>query len=133
MNATFGTHPDHEDRYSIKSFEKRTKPGGAGGIPTPAHILTITDKKGEDFKLEYKNPKVWKTFYAVIDFQLPGSESTIGPIKVGETFELDVEPGVKYEVVKLEGTLENGVKLRKIGPDGASSGDITVSAGKKNG
>ena len=61
MNATFGTHPDHEDRYSIKSFEKRTKPGGAGGIPTPAHILTITDKKGEDFKLEYKNPKVWKT------------------------------------------------------------------------
>ena len=133
MNATFGTHPDHEDRYSIKSFEKRTKPGGAGGIPTPAHVLTITDKKGEDFKLEYKNPKVWKTFYAVIDFQLPGSESTIGPIKVGETFELDVEPGVKYEVVNLEGTLENGVKLRKIGPDGASSGDITVSAGKKNG
>ena len=46
-------------------------------------------------------------------FQLPSSESTIGPIKVGETFELDVEPGVKYEVVNLEGTLENGVKLRK--------------------
>ena len=68
-----------------------------------------------------------------IDFQLPGNESTIGPLKVGESFELDLEPGVKYEVVNLEGTLENGVKLRKTGPDGASTSDITISAGKKNG
>ena len=52
---------------------------------------------------------------------------------MGESFELDLEPGVKYEVVNLEGTLENGVKLRKTGPDGASTKDITVSAGKKNG
>ena len=133
MNTEFGTHPGHEDRYSIKSFEKKTKPGGAGGIPTPAHVLTIGDKKGEDFQLEYKNPKIWPTFYAVIDFQLPGNESTIGPLKVGESFELDLEPGVKYEVVNLEGNLENGVKLRKTGPDGASTKDITVSAGKKNG
>ena len=63
--------------------------------------------------MEYKNPKIWPTFYAVIDFQLPGNESTIGPLKVGESFELDLEPGVKYEVVNLEGNLENGVKLRK--------------------
>ena len=118
---------------SIKSFEKKTKPGGAGGIPTPAHILTIADKKGEEFQLEYKTPKIWPTFYAVIDFQLPGNESTIGPLKVGESFELELEPGVKYEVVNLEGTLENGLKLRKPGPDGASTSDITVSAGKKNG
>tara|TARA_Y100000766_G_scaffold86034_2_gene73059 strand:+ start:1536 stop:2564 length:1029 start_codon:yes stop_codon:yes gene_type:complete len=131
MNAVFGTHPSHEDRYQIKAFEKKTKPGGAGGIPTPAHLLTISDKKsGSDFQLEYKVPKVEKTFFAVIDFQLPGSESQIGPLKVGESFELPVEPGVKYEVVNLEGTLENGVKLRKTGAEGASPEDITISAGK---
>lgn len=131
MNAAFGTHPNHEDRYQIKAFEKKTKPGGAGGIPTPAHLLTISDKKsGSDFQLEYKVPKVEKTFFAVIDFQLPGSESQIGPLKVGESFELPVEPGVKYEVVNLEGTLENGVKLRKTGAEGASPEDITISAGK---
>ena len=95
--------------------------------------FTIADKKGEEFQLEYKTPKIWPTFYAVIDFQLPGNESTIGPLKVGESFELELEPGVKYEVVNLEGTLENGLKLRKTGPDGASTSDITVSAGKKNG
>ena len=120
-------------QHSIKSFEKKTKSGGAGGIPTPAHILTIADKKGEDFQLEYKNPKIWQSFYAVIDFQLPGNEITIGPLKVGESFELELEPGIKYEVVNLEGTLENGLKLRKTDPDGASTSDITVSAGKKNG
>ncbi|MAB60560.1 MAG: hypothetical protein CMO46_08490 [Verrucomicrobiales bacterium] len=131
MNAVFGTHPSHEDRYQIKAFEKKTKPGGAGGIPTPAHLLTVSDKKsGSDFQLEYKVPKVEKTFFAVIDFQLPGSESQIGPLKVGESFELPVEPGVKYEVVNLEGTLENGVKLRKTGAEGASPEDITISAGK---
>jgi len=131
MNAVFGTHPSHEDRYQIKAFEKKTKPGGAGGIPTPAHLLTVSDKKrGSDFQLEYKVPKVEKTFFAVIDFQLPGSESQIGPLKVGESFELPVEPGVKYEVVNLEGTLENGVKLRKTGTEGASPEDITISAVK---
>jgi hypothetical protein len=131
MNAVFGTHPSHEDRYQIKAFEKKTKPGGAGGIPTPAHLLTVSDKKsGSDFQLEYKVPKVEKTFFAVIDFQLPGSESQIGPLKVGESFELPVEPGVKYEVVNLEGTLENGVKLRKTGAEGASPEDITISVGK---
>ena len=131
MNAVFGTHPSHEDRYQITAFEKKTKPGGAGGIPTPAHLLTVSDKKsGSDFQLEYKVPKVEKTFFAVIDFQLPGSESQIGPLKVGESFELPVEPGVKYEVVNLEGTLENGVKLRKTGAEGASPEDITISAGK---
>lgn len=130
IDAVFGTHPSHEDRYQIKAFEKKTKPGGAGGIPTAAHILTISDKKsGSDFQLEYKVPKVEKTFYAVIDFQLPGSESQIGPLKVGDSFELPTEPGIKYEVVNLEGSLENGVKLRKTGAEGASPEDITISAG----
>ena len=29
IDAVFGTHPSHEDRYQIKAFEKKTKPGGA--------------------------------------------------------------------------------------------------------
>ena len=49
--------------------------------------------------------------------------------KVGDSFELPTEPGIKYEVVNLEGSLENGVKLRKTGAEGASPEDITISAG----
>ena len=71
-------------------------------------------------------------YYAVIDFQLPGSEAKLGPFKVGESFELSAEPGVKYEIIELDGTLEKGVKLRKTGPSGASPQDITISAGEKN-
>ena len=133
MNKEFGTHPGHEDRYKITAFEKRTVPGGAAGIPVPAHLLTIADKtSGKEFKLEYKKSKLETTYYAVIDFQLPGSEAKLGPFKVGESFELPAEPGVKYEITELEGTIEKGVKLRKTGPDGASPQDITISAGKKN-
>lgn len=133
IDKEFGTHPGHEDRYKITAFEKRTVPGGAGGIPTPAHLLTIADKtSGKEFKLEYKKSKMETTYYAVIDFQLPGSEAKLGPFKVGESFELSTEPGVKYEITELEGTLEKGVKLRKTGPDGASPQDLTISAGKKN-
>ncbi|RZO12186.1 MAG: hypothetical protein EVB09_12310 [Verrucomicrobiaceae bacterium] len=133
MNTDFGTHPGHEDRYKITAFEKRTQPGGAGGIPVPAHLLTIADKtSGKEFKLEYKKSKLETIYYAVIDFQLPGSEAKLGPFKVGESFELSAEPGVKYEIIELDGTLEKGVKLRKTGPSGASPQDITISAGEKN-
>ena len=133
MNTDFGTHPGHEDRYKITAFEKKTAAGGAGGIPVPAHLLTIADKtSGKEFKLEYKKPKLETIYYAVIDFQLPGSESKLGPFKVGGSFELSTEAGVKYEIIELQGTLEKGVKLRKTGPDGASPQDITISAGKKN-
>ena len=133
MNTDFGTHPGHEDRYKITAFEKKTAPGGAGGIPVPAHLLTIADKtSGKEIKLEYKKSILETTYYAVIDFQLPGSESKLGPFKVGESFELSTEPGAKYEIIELQGTLEKGVKLRKTGSDGASPQDITISAGKKN-
>ncbi|MDA7605142.1 hypothetical protein OAK04_01260 [Verrucomicrobia bacterium] len=133
MNTDFGTHPGHEDRYKITAFEKRTQPGGAGGIPVPAHLLTISDKtSGKEFKLEYKKSKLETIYYAVIDFQLPGSEAKLGPFKVGESFELSAEPGVKYEIIELDGALEKGVKLRKTGPSGASPQDITISAGEKN-
>ena len=133
MNTDFGTHPGHEDRYKITAFEKRTQPGGAGGIPVPAHLLTISDKtSGKEYKLEYKKSKLETIYYAVIDFQLPGSEAKLGPFKVGESFELSAEPGVKYEIIELDGALEKGVKLRKTGPSGASPQDITISAGEKN-
>ena len=133
INTDFGTHPGHEDRYKITAFEKKTVPGGAGGIPVPAHLLTIADKTtGKEFQLEYKKPKLETIYYAVIDFQLPGSEAKLGPFKVGQSFELSTEPGAKYEIIELQGTLEKGVKLRKTGPDGASPQNITISAGNKN-
>ena len=133
INTEFGTHPGHEDRYKITAFEKKTVPGGAGGILVPAHLLTIADKTtGKEFQLEYKKPKLETIHYAVIDFQLPGSEAKLGPFKVGQSFELSTEPGAKYKIIELQGTLEKGVKLRKTGPDGASPQDITISAGKKN-
>jgi len=133
MNTDFGAHPGREDRYKITAFEKKTVPGGAGGIPVPAHLLTIADKtSGKEFKLEYKKSMMEITYYAVIDFQLPGSEAKLGPFKIGQSFELSTEPGVKYEIIELEGTLGKGVKLRKTGPDGSSPQDITISAGKKN-
>ena len=133
INTDFGTHPGHEDRYKITAFEKKTVPGGAGGILVPAHLLTIADKTtGKEFQLGYKKPKLETIHYAVIDFLLPGSEAKLGPFKVGQSFELSTEPGAKYEIIELQGTLEKGVKLRKTGPDGASPQNITISAGKKN-
>ena len=83
--------------------------------------------------MEYKVPKVTKTFYAVLDYVLPGSEAKIGPLKLGGSFELSSESGVKYEIIALDGTLDKGIKVRKTGPDGATPQDITISAGKKNG
>lgn len=133
IGSLFGSHPGHEERYKITTFKKIMKPGGAGGIDVAAHMITIADSEGEPFQLAYRDRHVVPTYYAVFNNAFPGAAPTIGPVKLGDSFQLPNEPGVKYELLELSDNLENGAKVRRVGAAGETPQDLTIPFRKKNG
>ena len=130
INTQFGTHPGHQDRYAITGFEKRTVPGTTPGLDKAAHRLTISDAvAGEPFVLEYRNPRIIKTYFAVFYYDLDGNEAKIGPLKVGGTFTLPNDPGTTYEVIELKGQMADGAKIRQKSPEGTTPKDISIFPG----
>ncbi|MFP6871921.1 MAG: Amuc_1099 family pilus-like system protein [Verrucomicrobiales bacterium] len=130
LDVNFGTHPGHRDRYKITGFEKRTVPGAAGGLPKQAHKLTMADAvTGESFVLEYRDPRTIYTYFAVFRYALPGKEANIGPLKLGDTFELPNDPAITYELIEVKGPLADGAKIRKKSPAGETPKDITIMPG----
>ena len=118
------------DRYTITGFEKRTVPGTTAGLEKPAHKLTIADAvAGEPFELEYRNPRIIKTYFAVFYYALDGNEAKIGPLKVGETFSLPNDSNTTYELIELKGELAAGAKIRKKSAAGTTPKDISIFPG----
>ena len=128
LNTPFGKmDEEHKERYTITAFEKKMAPGGAGGIPKPAHIITVADKKGDPFTIKYHDRHVVPTYYAVFNNSFPGAAAaTIGPIKVGDSFEMPNEPGVKYLLLSLSGAQEDGAKVRRTGAEGDTPQDLII-------
>ncbi len=133
IGTSFGSHPGHKKRYKITAFKNVMKPGGAGGIDMAAHVVTIADSQGEPFQIAYRGRYVRPTYYAIFHNTFPGVASTIGPVKVGDSFELPNEPGAKYELLELSENLENGAKVRRIGASGETPQDLMIPFRKKNG
>ncbi len=129
----FGTHPGHEDRYTITAFKKVMKPGGAGGIDRPAHVLTVEDAKGTPIQITYRDPYVLPTYYVVFRNAFPGAPTDkIGPVKVGDSFEIPNDPGTKYQLLELLKGGEEGAKVRKLGGDGDTPQDLVIPSRQKN-
>jgi hypothetical protein len=127
MNKPFGKLPGHEGRYTITAFQQKMMPGGAGGIPKPAHIITVTDRDGDPIKIAYHDRHVIPTYYAVFNNAFPGAAAaTIGPIKVGDSFEMPNEPGVNYLLLSLSGDQKDGAKVRRTGAAGDTPQDLII-------
>lgn len=127
MNKPFGDHPGHEDRYQITGFQHKMVPGGAGGAPQPAHIITISDAKGAPFTIDFKDSYILPTHYAVFHYALPGfNQPLAGAFKVGDVFELPGDPGTKYKVLELSGKVEDGAMIQQLPAPGGTPKDLKI-------
>ena len=128
-DAAFGLHPGHEDRYKVTGFQPLQKAGNIPGVMVDAHQLTIEDLRnpGNPFTIVQREPKIFPTYYAALYYGLPGVEKNLdGFYKVGDTFELPNQAGVKYEVLELDGDPTKGVKIRKLASGDSPAKDFIV-------